>query len=53
MVSNSGNDRSDGLKGNQTFIVPTIHEPRIELVGRRGSGAAIMIDRPLVSALEA
>ena len=39
MVSNSGNDRSDGLKESQTFMFPTIHE----LVGRRCAGAAIMV----------
>jgi hypothetical protein len=39
MVSNSGNDRSDGLKESQTFMLPTIHE----LVGRRSLGAAIMV----------
>ena len=39
MVSNSGNDRSDGLKESQTFMLPMIHE----LVIRRSLGAAIMV----------
>ena len=39
MVSNSGNDRSDGLKESQTFMLPMIHE----LVIRRSLGTAIMV----------